>query len=358
MMRSLLAAGNVDVNLKDHAGGRALAFAIEGGVPSIVRLMLSLDCIELDYLNSDGGGPLAHAIQEDSLEIVKLLIATGKLELEAHDLRYGTPLVAAAVYDRPEIVAFLSSMGSIDLNASSTRHTTALCEAASNGSLDSIFALLQAGADPDFGPMRSGKEGETPLMRAIRARESEVVRVLLDTGRVNVNYRIPTTNDSPGADTPLTIAVQEGEVGIVKLLLAVDSIDVNVKDNEGKAPLSLAIYSSDAEELVRLLLETRKAEVNTQDVNGRTPFTCILQKKETLTREYAQEENPSPIRTRIYEEALKSCDNIINILKEHGARAPSQRSIDLFRAAVALHRRLCLRNCEQCENDLESRTID
>jgi ankyrin repeat protein len=78
-----------------------------------------------------------------------------------------------------------------------------------------------------------------------------VVRLLLDTGKTNLDAR-----DTEHGQTPLSLAARNGHLAIVKLLLATGKVNVNAKDKNDETPLSCAIEEGH-ENSIKLLLEAR-----------------------------------------------------------------------------------------------------
>jgi len=90
----------------------------------------------------------------------------------------------------------------------------------------------------------------------------EAVRVLSSNG--------PDLKDSYGR-TPLWWAAAGGHKGVVKLLLETGKVDADVKDKYGQTPLSRAAERGH-EGVVKLLLETGKVDADVKDQYGRTPL--------------------------------------------------------------------------------------
>jgi hypothetical protein len=68
---------------------------------------------------------------------------------------------------------------------------------------------------------------------------------------------------------PLSWAAQNGHVVVVKLLLSTGKVNVNSKDSEGRRALSWPAQNGHTA-VVKLLLNTSKIEVNSEDLHGRT----------------------------------------------------------------------------------------
>lgn len=109
-----------------------------------------------------------------------------------------------------------------------------LIQAARSGSLDTINHLLDSGADVNLpGPTGDGWDA-TPLQHAILARQSGVVRLLLDRG-ADAN-RV----GGPNSPAPLLLAAGDTDPTFVKLLLA-HGADPNVEGEGGVTPLARAV---------------------------------------------------------------------------------------------------------------------
>jgi ankyrin repeat protein len=107
--------------------------------------------------------------------------------------------------------------------------------------------------------------GRTPLLYATRNNHESVVKLLLETGKVDVD-----TKDGYG-QTPLSHAARNGHESVVKLLLETGKVDIDAEDYIGRTPFSHAIENGH-ESVVKLLLETGKVGVDVKDTHGRTPL--------------------------------------------------------------------------------------
>lgn len=131
------------------------------------------------------------------------------------------------------------------------------------------------------------KKDRTPLLWAAAKGHDNVVGLLVDTGRVDVNARDKMDR------TPLLWAAGKGHDVVVKLLLDTGKVDVNARDKEfGQTPLSLAAEKgrkyggipppwaawNGHEAVVKLLLDTGKVDVDSRDKNGRSPLSWAAEK--------------------------------------------------------------------------------
>lgn len=106
--------------------------------------------------------------------------------------------------------------------------------------------------------------GRTPLLYAALNGHVAVIKLLLATGKANVDLKDEING------TPLSYAIYSGNGTVVKLLLKkgtkVDSEDTIIK------ALLLSAASKGHETVVQQLLELDKVDVNAKD-DGRTPLS-------------------------------------------------------------------------------------
>ncbi len=154
-------------------------------------------------------------------------------------------LEAAAKGDQPTVKMLLER--GVNPSAKDPDGRTPLTEAAFNGHTEIAKLLLQHGADP-FAKKNDGQtpltmaaghkdiaeliEAEIRLLEVAGQGDNAAVRELLDKGAY-VNVR------DPDGRTPLTEAVWNNKVDAVKLLLD-HGADPNARKNDGATPVSIA----------------------------------------------------------------------------------------------------------------------
>jgi ankyrin repeat protein len=102
------------------------------------------------------------------------------------------------------------------------------------------------------------------------------VQHILASPAVRTNLR-----DEDGR-TPLSWAATYGYEAVVKSMLEIGSVEVDLEDNQGRTPLSRAVERGH-EAVIKLLLETREVNVNSKDVDGRTPLSYAVQDRDETT---------------------------------------------------------------------------
>lgn len=127
----------------------------------------------------------------------------------------------------------------------------------------------------DRGDMLDERDGNgrTPLSIAIIEQRSNVTKLFLETGRVNLD-----SQDKYGR-TPLSYAAQSGSSEEVIFFLASPKVNPNCQDKHGRTPLLYAITSGCAQnfkaslEKVKAFIASPKVTLDCQDSNGRAPLS-------------------------------------------------------------------------------------
>jgi ankyrin repeat domain-containing protein 50 len=107
--------------------------------------------------------------------------------------------------------------------------------------------------------------GVTPLKSAVGKSCATIVKSLLDSGKVDADWR-----DLAGW-TPLFYASWSGHADIVKLLLESGQADANARTIRGRTPLSFASQCGHTS-VVKLLLDSGQVDADSKCADGRTPL--------------------------------------------------------------------------------------
>ncbi|KAJ5653773.1 hypothetical protein N7490_000776 [Penicillium lividum] len=180
-----------------------------------------------------------------------------------------SPLIVASYLGLEGVVElFLDSKETEVDSKDSEYQRTPLSWAAENGHETVVKLLLQTGkVDVDLKDVYQ----QTPLSWAAGNGHEAVVKLLLRTGEVDVD-----TKDSLYQQTPLSWAVKHGHEAVVKLLLQTEKVDVDSKDIYQQTPLSWAARFG-RKAVVKLLLQTKKVDVDSKDSKyQRTPLSWAV----------------------------------------------------------------------------------
>lgn len=138
-----------------------------------------------------------------------------------------------------------------------------LYEAIRSGDIQSALLPIESGRASDE-VNRINKEGYTPLGIAAELGNEQIVQALLNAG-ADANFG--------GIVSPLHEAVLNDHVQIVELLLR-NNADINAPDEEGTTPLMMAVAGGRLE-LVEYLVD-RGADVNRRNDYGDTVLDCAI----------------------------------------------------------------------------------
>ena len=132
----------------------------------------------------------------------------------------------------------------------------------------SLTGMLLVGkrSDSNISPDSKDSYGQTPLLLAAGNGHEAIVKLLLNTGKVDVDSK-----DRFGR-TPLSLAARNGHEAILKLLLDTGKVDADSRDEDGRTPPSLAARNGH-EVIVKLLLNSGKVDADSKDRFGRTALS-------------------------------------------------------------------------------------
>ena len=294
----------------------ALMWAAEQNQPAMVRLLISkgadVNAVSRVHFNdvrvsaeprvkydpSGGLTPLMIAAREGCLDCAKALVEAGA-KVNAYDPDSVAPLFYSIWNAHFDLASYLIKSGAdvnkwdfwgrtplwgaVDYNTIPTGGRADRPSLDDTTSLDLIKQLLAAGANPNarlkfFSPFRAiGNDrggdlifttGATPLLRAARGGDVEVVQLLLKAG-AKVDLPVEREwRDQGGGITPLTSAsglqnqpndtrgkfkTQAQAVAVIKLLIAAGA-DVNAKDDRGNSALHGAVLRG-YNDVVKTLIE-------------------------------------------------------------------------------------------------------
>ena len=188
-VRRLITA-KANVNAAERDGSTALLWAVYNADLEMTRALVAAGA-KVDAANRYGVTPLLQAARTGETALIEALLTAGASPTLAHP-EGETPLMAAARSGKVESVRLLLARGA-DVNGTDEyQEQSALMWAASEGHLNVVQALLEAGANPDIKAKQTALTqrrhgdhptgGLTPLMWAVRNGHDDVAEALVKAG--------------------------------------------------------------------------------------------------------------------------------------------------------------------------------
>ncbi|KAJ7024703.1 ankyrin repeat domain-containing protein [Mycena alexandri] len=286
-----------DVNAQGGEYGSPLQAASYNGHENIVQLLIEHGA----DVNARGGGydsALQAASDNGHENIVQLLLEHGA-NVDAQGGVHDSALQGASYNGHETIVQLLIEHGA-DVNVQGGVHDSALQGASYNGHETIVQLLIEHGADVN---VQGGHFGN-PLQAASLEGHGKIVQLLIEQG-ANVNVQ------GGHFGNPLQAASLKGHGKIVQLLIE-HGANVNVQGGEYDSALQAASVGG-CETIVQLLIE-QGADVNAQGGKYGSALRAALHSHLRMARTYYD--------ARPYNERIQSVDNVVQILRENGAREP------------------------------------
>ena len=219
-----------------------------------------------------------------------------------------TPLMLAAMQGRKELVGKLLEK-KIKIDARDIYRETALFKAVCSDHLEIVDMLLEKGANPDvkvtipdFEEPHRDEWGDKPLTVAVWNGSKDMVKLLLETGRVNVNHCCD------GESTNIQIAIRDKNETIIKMLMDAGA-DLTKITHENRNSLHFLAETRSTlmdDELAKMLIEAG-CDVSLVDNNNVTPLlSAVHYDKVTLVKRLVQANAP-----------LDLSGNAINVAMDH-----------------------------------------
>ncbi len=227
---------NLDVNYTEPStGNTALHYAVQGDDPvgaargpyeTVVDLLVRRTLLNPNLKNTNGATPLHLAVRHAKLETVRLLLGNRRLDANLTNNVGETALHIAVDLAHENILAELLRYrsGTVDVNLQDDTGRTPLHIAAEQRNPE-VVQMLVDDRRVDVN-LRTRTHDETALHIAAEFDNDEVVEVLLRDADIDVNLQ-----DATGS-TALHSAAHHGSTAVVTLLLDVPNIDLTILDNQ------------------------------------------------------------------------------------------------------------------------------
>jgi ankyrin repeat protein len=369
-MAGILTRAGAKPQAANRDGATPMFLATVNGSAAMIDVLFKAGADPNAPVLSHGETALMMASRTGKLDAIKLLVERGAKLNTAEQLRGTTAMMWAADQGHAAVVQFLIDKGA-DIHARSAvlnpigrngltfarggsngqgsgdtmGGLTALLFAARQGSLDTVRALVAAGADVNG----DSADGSTPLLVAVQNGQYDIGRFLLDhganPGRANHKNWTPLYLAVANRDA-LTTAVpapgKEGALDFIKLLLdrgADPNVRIKVRTEVHQANTSLWLKEAGATPLLRAalcgdlilvrLLVDRGADPLQATLDNTTPLMVAagVGWAEGFTFQYSEDETLELVKLLIGKGARVNDANEDGITALHGAAYKGANSV-------------------------------
>jgi ankyrin repeat protein len=268
----LLQASGPDV--KDNRGNTPLMYAAAVGSEAMMRRLIDAGA---DVKAKNSFDATALHWSGNSLARIQMLVEKGA-DVNARSKQGHTPLyVAAAQAGGLPAVQYLVSKGAALIGPPAAEGMTPLAAASYANDTATVRFLVEKGGKPVLAP----PGGPMAIMNAAFLANRETLKLLLDSG-VDVNSVSPAETERVkngpiglGSLTPLILAVAAGDTEIVRMLLAAGA-KTDAQDVRGMTPLMLAVATDHPNHDIVKMLLARNPDLRVKSKAGETVLDWAL----------------------------------------------------------------------------------
>ena len=282
----------LDVDLKDNRGLTPLnCTAIKGDI-HFLKLLIEKGGAKIDEPSPKGCTALLYAARGGCGEIVKYLLEKGANCLH-QDNSGGTVAHHAIEKDKEDILDILIQY-SVDVDIADNAGRTPLFEAIENNKISATRLLVNNGSRLDI----TDYSGHTPLYWASRDGNEEIVKILIDWGKVKVDHFGKSSNPKElefdedmeyenedeklimegleASRTPCHVACLLGYMNIVEHLIESGKADPSIVGEKGFNWAHFSIIGKQPE-ITQYLLTNSSVDYTARDSNGRDVEDLVSQ---------------------------------------------------------------------------------
>jgi ankyrin repeat protein len=224
IVKLLLNTKKVVPDFKNMEGQTPMLLAAEKGYDSIVKMLLDTNTVDINVQDKEGQTPLLRAAEKGHGSIVKMLLDTNIVDIDVQDKEGQTPLLRATEKGHGSIVKLLLNTKKANLYSKAT----VLLDAAKRGASSTVRQLLDTDKAATYLDILDSRGSPALCSLVWSSLNIDVVKMLLDVPGINVNSKDRTRDQ-----TALMRAAACGCTDIVKLLLETNRVDLSLKDKYG-----------------------------------------------------------------------------------------------------------------------------
>jgi ankyrin repeat protein len=264
VVRFLLTRDGVDPNVKNDDGQTPLAYAAYECFNDIVKILLKCPNVDVNCADNEGCTPLRLAAQRSHVFVVRTLLSNPSVDISVRDnIDHRTALSAAVaalgnriawgpekvkLKHRRTIQALLEQHPATSVNYDTDPDLLQLYRLSAQYGYEEIFSLLWS---KGAGQLPEELDRSGILFFVAEHGQAGIMKMLFGKGFE------PEAQTGTGRTT-LSIAAEHKQIEVIRLLLSTGKVDVNSKDQAGRTPLWWAMThgwrKTGTDETVKLLI--------------------------------------------------------------------------------------------------------
>ncbi len=308
----ILRMAGSDVNCI-FAGHTALQAAAQNGHINVVLLLMKYN-VDLEIEDKDGDRAIHHAAFGNEPNVIELLYNnTVKCDLNARNKRRQTALHIGVNKLHLKVVQVLLKLRA-HASLQDVDGDTPIHDAITKKNQEIIQMLLNANADISI----CNNSGFNPIHHAALRGNLTAVRMIIDKlNEIDKVWLIDEKKED--GFTPLLLACLNNHYEVVKLLIESTKANINNKNLNQQSALHLAIDRQNYD-IAKLLIEN-KCELNGQNKDGDSPMHCLIRNYNLIhLKKYVNEKNLDDKSSRQrYIESIRALKNLAFILINSGS---------------------------------------
>jgi ankyrin repeat protein len=241
IVKLLLKSERVNTNSKSYYGWTLLAYTTKNSHTTIIKLLLNTSSINANYkpIRNNSIGPPGYGEYNQTLLlwatgyrheiVVKLLLESSRVNTDSKSYRNWTPLAYAT------IIKLLLNTHNININVKLNNYSVKWPY--SENGYKSIFHI---NAESKAGHSHYAR---IPLLYAVEQGHKAVIRMLLNTGKVNTNSK------GDFLRMPLSYTAQRGHGFIIKQIISINRVNMDSRARKNKR-MPLLYAAENGHELV------------------------------------------------------------------------------------------------------------
>ncbi|XP_067653771.1 inversin-like [Haliotis asinina] len=226
-VKRILAQGDVDINYRRDSWTPVM-WAAWSGRRDVVEFLVDRGA-DVSLVDGYGDNVLHFACRGGDLETVKLILSMNVVDINSRGRYSMTPVMRAAWSGRRDVVEFLVDRGA-DVSLVDRGGDNVLHFACRGGDLETVKLILSMNV-VDINSR--GGYSWTPVMEAAWRGYRDVVEFLVGRGA-------DVSLVDKWGDNVLHLACISGDLETVKLMVSMNVVDINVRNNDGNTAADIA----------------------------------------------------------------------------------------------------------------------